>query len=45
MEAKRKVYTPEFKAQAVRMVTDQELGVAEVACRHGAYGSWLHEWK
>ena len=45
MEAKRKVYTPEFKAQAVKMVTEQKLSVAEAARRLGVHESRLHEWK
>ena len=44
MEAKRKVYTPEFKAQAVKMVTEQKLSVAEAARRLGVHESRLHEW-
>ena len=45
MEAKRKVDTPEFKLQAVKMVTDQKLSVAEAARRLGVHESRLHEWK
>ena len=45
MEAKRKVYTAEFKLQAVQMVTDQKLSVAEAARRLGVHESRLHEWK
>ena len=45
MGAKRKVYTPEFKAQAVKMVTEQKLSVAEAACRLGVHESRPHEWK
>ncbi len=45
MEAKRKVYTPEFKLQAVKMVTEQKLSVAEAARRLGVHESRLHEWK
>jgi transposase len=43
MEAKRKVYTPEFKIQAVQMVTEQKLSVAEAARRLGVHESRLHE--
>ena len=45
MDAKRKVYTPEFKLQAVQMVTEQKLSVAEPARRLGVHESRLHEWK
>ena len=45
MEAKRKVYTPEFKPQAIKMVTEQKLSVAEAARRLGVHESRLHEWK
>ena len=41
----RRQYTPEFKLQAVQMMTDQHLGVAEVARRLGGSESRLHEWK
>jgi transposase len=45
MAGKRKVYTPEFKLQAVKMVTDQQLSVAEVARRLGVTENRLHDWK
>jgi transposase len=45
MAAKPKTYTPEFKLQAVKMITDQHLSVAEVARRLGVSESRLHEWK
>jgi transposase len=45
MEAKRKVYTPEFKAQAVRLVTARKFSVAEAARRPGIHESRPHEWK
>jgi transposase len=38
-------YPPEFKLQAVQMMTDQGLSVAEVARRLGISESRLHEWK
>ena len=41
----RGTYTPEFKLQAVQMMTDQHLSVAEVARRLGVSESRLHEWK
>jgi transposase len=45
MANKRTTYTPEFKLQAVKMVTDQRLSVAEVARRLGIPENRLHEWK
>lgn len=33
MAGKRQAYTPEFKLQAVKRITDQKLSVAEVARR------------
>jgi transposase len=41
----RRQYTPEFKLQAVQMMTDQHLSVAEVARRLGVSESRLHEGK
>ena len=43
MDAKRKVYTPEFKLAAVKMVTEQKLSVAEAARRLGVHESRRHE--
>ena len=45
MAVTRKVYTPEFKLQAVTMITEQKLSVAEVARRLGVRESRVHEWK
>ena len=45
MVSPRKVYTPEFKLAAVKMITEQKLSVAEVARRLGVTGNRLHEWK
>src|SRR5215210_5459675 len=45
MAGKRKVYTPEFKLAAVKMITDQKLSVAEVARRLGVTENRLHDWK
>lgn len=45
MPNKRTIYTPEFKLQAVKMVTDQHLSVAEVGRRLGVPENRLHEWK
>lgn len=45
MARTRKSYTPEFKLQAVRMVLEQKLSVAEVARRLGVGENLLHLWK
>ena len=45
MTGKRKVYTPEFKLQAVKMITEQKLSVAETARRLGVTENLLHSWK
>ena len=45
MAGTRKVYTPEFKLQAVKMITEQKLSVAEVARRLGVTENRLHDWK
>jgi transposase len=44
MASERKMYTPEFKLQAVKMITDQHLSVAEVARRLGVPAKRLREW-
>jgi transposase len=41
----RKTYTREFKLQAVRMMTDQGLSVAEVARRLGVGENCLRLWR
>ena len=45
MAIERKTYTPEFKLQAVKMITEQHLSVTEVARRLGIPAKRLHEWK
>ncbi len=45
MAGQRKVYTPEFKLQAVKMITEQKLSAAEVARRLGVTENRLHDWK
>ncbi len=45
MARQRKTYTTEFKVQAVRMVTDQKLSVAEAARRLGINENLLRLWK
>ncbi len=45
MARARRAYTPEFKLQAVTMITDQKLSIAEVARRLGVGEGVLHAWK
>jgi transposase len=45
MPRKRSTYTAEFKLQAVKMITDQKLSVAEVARRLGVGENLLRTWK
>jgi len=45
MSGKRKVHTAEFKLQAVKMILDQKLSVAEVSRRLDVSESLLHIWK
>ena len=45
MARTRKTYTPEFKLQAVKMVLEQKLSVAEVGRRLDVSQSLLHLWK
>jgi transposase len=45
MARQRKTYTAEFKLNAVRMVTDQKLSVAEAARRLGVGENLLRLWK
>jgi transposase len=45
MARKRTTYTAEFKAQAVKMMTDQHLSVAEVSRRLGVTENCLREWR
>ena len=45
MPRKRSTYTAEFKLQAVRMITDQGLSVAEVARRLDVGENLLRTWK
>jgi len=45
MARKRKTYTPEFKLQAVKMILEQKLSVAEVARRLGVGENLLQLWK
>jgi transposase len=45
MAGKRKAYTAEFKLQAVKMILEQQLSVAEVARRLDVGENLLHTWK
>ena len=45
MPRKRSTYTAEFKLQAVRMIADQKLAVAEVARRLDVGENLLRTWK
>ena len=45
MARTRKTYTAEFKLQAVKMILEQKLSVAEVARRLGVGENLLHTWK
>ncbi len=45
MPRKRSTYTAEFKLAAVKMITDQELAVAEVARRLDVGENLLRTWR
>jgi transposase len=45
MPRKRSTYTAEFKLQAVQMITEQKLSVAEVARRLDVGENLLRNWK
>jgi transposase len=45
MAEQRKTYTPEFKQEAVRLVTDQRYGMAEAARNLGINANMLRRWK
>jgi transposase len=45
MARPRKTYTPEFKLQAVKMILEQKLSVAEVARQLGVGENLLHGWR
>jgi transposase len=45
MAEKRKVYSTEFKQEAVRLITDQRYGVAETARNLGINVNMLRRWK
>jgi transposase len=45
MPDKRRIYTEEFKREAVRLVTDQGYGMVEAARNLGLNASMLGRWK
>ena len=45
MTRKRRVYTPEFKAEAVKLVAEQGYSVAEAARSLGIHETLLRSWK
>jgi transposase len=44
MSAKRKMYTAEFKREAVSLITDHGYGVSEAACNLGLHANMLRKW-
>jgi transposase len=45
MARKRRSYTPEFKAEAVKLVTDKGYSIAEAARSLGIHDTLLRSWK
>ena len=45
MGKKRRTYTPEFKAEAVKLVTEQDYSLAEAARSLGIHETLLRSWK
>ena len=45
MAKKRRTYTPEFKTEAVKLVTEQGYSVAEAARSLGIHDTLLRSWK
>ena len=45
MARKRRTYTPEFKAEAVKLVTEQGYSVAEAARSLGVHETLLRSWR
>ncbi|MFT5199457.1 MAG: transposase [Planctomycetota bacterium] len=45
MSAHRRKYTPEFKLEAVRLVTDQGQTIAEVSRQLDLHTGLLHQWR
>lgn len=45
MARKRRTYTPEFKAEAVKLITEQGYSIAEAARSLGIHDTLLRSWK
>jgi transposase len=45
MAAKRKMYTAEFKREAVSLITNHGYGVSEAARNLGIHATMLRKWK
>jgi transposase len=45
MSAKRKMYTAEFKREAVSLITEHGYGVSEAARNLGLHATMLRKWK
>ena len=45
MSAKRKIYTAEFKREAVSLITNHGYGVSEAARHLGIHANMLRKWK
>ena len=45
MARKRRTYTPEFKAEAVKLVTEQGYSIAEAARSRGLSENLIRSWK
>jgi transposase len=45
MMAKRKVYTAEFKREAVKLLTEQNMGITDAARQLGVHVTLLRYWK
>ena len=45
MARKRRIYTPEFKAEAVKLVTEKGYSLAEAARSLGIHETLLRSWK
>lgn len=45
MSAKRKIYTAEFKREAVSLITNHGYGVSEAARNLGLHANRLRQWK
>ncbi len=45
MAKPRRTFTPEFKAEAVKLVTEQGYSIAEAARTHGVHDKQIRLWK